>query len=274
MTMDPYTTLGVNRNASDSEIKTAFKNLAKQYHPDRGGDEAKFKDVNEAYSKIKNQQARQQYEQEQVFGGGQNFNDMNFSFGGEGFDELFSSLFGGGRGFGRRQPRNRNLQIGMKITLEEVYRGEKKRIHIDQINKDVDIQIPRGIQSGQTIRYKGLGFNEYKNAPPGDLMVKLYVEEHPYFIRDGMNLYAEHSITCWEALTGCSINVNTIDSKKFNLKVPAGTQPGTVMKIAQHGMMHVNTRMGDFFVRINVSIPKNLTKDQINVIRDIARDTT
>ena len=78
--MDPYTTLGVDRNASDSEIKTAFKNLAKQYHPDRGGDEAKFKDVNEAYSKIKNQQARQQYEQEQVFGGGQNFNDMHFSF--------------------------------------------------------------------------------------------------------------------------------------------------------------------------------------------------
>jgi DnaJ-class molecular chaperone len=161
----------------------------------------------------------------------------------------------------------------MKITLEEVYRGEKKRIHIDQINKDVDIQIPRGIQSGQTIRYKGLGFNEYKNAPPGDLMVKLYVEEHPYFVRDGMNLYAEHSITCWEALTGCSINVNTIDSKKFNLKVPAGTQPGTVMKIAQHGMMHANTRMGDFFVRINVSIPKNLTKEQLNVIRDIAKDT-
>ena len=117
--MDPYTTLGVDRNASDSEIKTAFKNLAKQYHPDRGGDEAKFKDVNEAYSKIKNQQARQQYEQEQVFGGGQNFNDMHFSFGGEGFDDLFSSLFGGGRGFGRRQPRNRNLQIGMKITLEK-----------------------------------------------------------------------------------------------------------------------------------------------------------
>ena len=104
-------------------------------------------------------------------------------------------------------------------------------------------------------------------------MVKLYVEEHPYFARDGLNLYAEHSITCWEALTGCSINVNTIDSKKFNLKVPAGTQPGTVMKIAQHGMMHANTRMGDFFVRINVSIPKNLTKEQLNVIRDIAKDT-
>ena len=273
--MDPYTTLGVDRNASDSDIKRAFKNLAKEHHPDRGGDEAKFKDINDAYTKIKNQEARQQFEQSQVFGnfGGEGFENVNFGFGNEGFEDLFSTLFGQGRGF-RRQPRNRNLQIGMKVTLEEVYHGAKKRIHIDQLSKNVDIHIPKAVTSGQTIRYKGLGLNTNKSAPPGDLMIKLYVEEHPYFVREGMNLYAEHSVTCWEALTGCSVNVNTIDGKKFNLKVPAGTQPGTVMKIAQHGMMHPNTRMGDFFVRINVSIPTNLTKEQMNVIRDIARNTS
>ena len=102
-------------------------------------------------------------------------------------------------------------------------------------------------------------------------MCKIYVADHPYFQRDGFNLYAEHSITCWEAIQGASIKVQTIEGGKINLKVPSGTQPGTVMKIAQHGLMSPNTRMGDFFVRINVSIPDNLTEEDMHVVRDISR---
>jgi curved DNA-binding protein len=272
--MDPYSTLGIDKNASDKDIKTAFKNLAKTHHPDRGGDETKFKQVNEAYQQIKNPEARERYNQEQMFGNSNGFN-FNFQDGDMGgFDDLINSFFGGGGTGFRRSIKNKNIQISMRVTLEEVYKGNKKRIQIDQLGKSVDIAIPKAIQSGQTIRYKGLGFYTVKNAPPGDLMCKIYVDDHPYFIREGMNLYAEHSITCWEAISGCSINVNTIDGKKFNLKVPTATQPGTVMKIAEHGMMHPNSRMGDFFVRINVSIPQNLTEEQMNVIRDIARDTT
>ena len=105
--MDPYSTLGVDRNASDKDIKTAFKNLAKTHHPDRGGDESKFKQINEAYSQIKNQDARQQYEQEQVFGQG----GMQFDFGGSGFEGIFEQFFGQNPGFTRRRPQQKNRKI-------------------------------------------------------------------------------------------------------------------------------------------------------------------
>ena len=269
MSMDPYSTLGVDRNASDKDIKTAFKNLAKKHHPNRGGDESKFKQINEAYSQIKNQEARQQFEQEQVFGQG----GMHFDFGGnEGFENIFEQFFGGGTGFRRRTQRNRNIQIALEVTLEEVYTGTKKDIKIDQLGRTIKIDIPRSIGPGQTVRYRGLGMNEFKNAQPGDLLCKIYTKDHPYFTRDGFNLYAEHSITCWDAIQGSTIKVQTIDGAKINLKVPAGTQPGTVMKIAQHGMMAPNTRMGDLFIKINVSIPTNLTEEDLNVIRDISRN--
>lgn len=268
MSMDPYSTLGVDRNASDKEIKTAFKNLAKQYHPDRGGDESKFKDINTAYSQIKNQEARQQYEQEQVFGEG----GMQFDFGGSGFEGIFEQFFGGNPGFRRRTvQKNRNIQIALEVSLEEVFTGTKKDINIDQLGKTIKIDIPRSISSGQTVRYRGLGMQEFKNSQPGDLLCKIYVQDHPYFQRDGFNLYAEHSITCWDAIQGTSVKVQTIDGGKISLKVPAGTQPGTVMKIAQHGLMSPSTRMGDFFVKINVSIPSNLIEEDLNVIRDISR---
>lgn len=267
--MDPYSTLGVDRNASDKDIKTAFKNLAKTHHPDRGGDESKFKQINEAYSQIKNQDARQQYEQEQVFGQG----GMQFDFSGSGFEGIFEQFFGQNQGFTRRRPqqKNRNIQIALEVTLEEVFTGIKKDINIDQLGKTIKIDVPRSINHGQTVRYRGLGMHEFKNANPGDLLCKIYVADHPYFERDGFNLYAEHSITCWEAIQGATIKVQTIEGGKINLKVPRGTQPGTVMKIAQHGLMSPNTRMGDFFVRINVSIPDNLTEEDMHVVRDISR---
>lgn len=267
--MDPYSTLGVDRNASDKDIKTAFKNLAKKHHPDRGGDESKFKQINEAYSQIKNQDARQQYEQEQVFGQG----GMQFDFGGSGFEGIFEQFFGQNPGFTRRRPqqKNRNIQIALEVTLEEVFTGIKKDINIDQLGKTIKIDVPRSINHGQTVRYRGLGMHEFKNVNPGDLLCKIYVADHPYFQRDGFNLYAEHSITCWEAIQGTSIKVQTIEGGKINLKIPRGTQPGTVMKIAQHGLMSPNTKMGDFFVRINVSIPDNLTEEDMHVVRDISR---
>ena len=266
--MDPYSTLGVDKNASDKDIKTAFKNLAKTHHPDRGGDESKFKQVNEAYQKIKNPSARQQHEQEQQFGQG----GMQFDFGGSGFEGIFEQFFGQNAGFRRPpQQKNRNIQIALEVSLEEVFTGSKKDINIDQLGKTIKIDVPRSIGNGQTVRYRGLGMNDNPKTKAGDLLCKIYVADHPYFKRDGFNLYAEHSITCWDAIYGSSVKVRTIEGGKINLKVPCGTQPGTVMKIAQHGLMAPNTRMGDFFVRINVSIPDNLTEEDINVIRDISR---
>lgn len=274
MTMsDPYSTLGVSPSASDQDIKNAFRKLAVKYHPDRGGDESKFKEINEAYDKIKTAEKRQKYEQSKRFGG----DGFSFSFNqNENFDmhDIFNQFFGDDP-FGRtkrpyrRKPQNKNLQLSLEITLEEAYNGIKKTVHIDQIKKDIEINIPKGIDSGQTVRFKGLGMNNVSEAPPGDLMIKIFVKRHPFIARTKLDLHTEISVNCFEAITGTSKEVKTIDGKIIKLKVSPGTQPGTVMRMTGYGMEYAN-RVGDYFVRINVSVPTDLKEEDINAIREIS----
>lgn len=271
--MDPYTLLGVDQSSSDQDIKQAFRKLAVKYHPDRGGDENKFKEINEAYDKIKTQEKRQQYESAKRFGDGFNF---NFSQGDQ-FDmqDVFSQFFGDGfqnTTRRRRQPPNRNIQINIEATMEDVFHGNSKWVQIDQTGKNVEIKIPKGINHGQSIRYKGLGMHTNKALPPGDLLCKVYIKPHDTFVRDGLNLYAETSVSVWKAINGTSVQMPTIDGKQLTIKVPQGTQPGNVMKVAEHGLQSSTHRVGDYFIKINVSIPKNLTKeDRDDINRKIGR---
>lgn len=274
MDMDPYTTLGVKSDASDSEIKNAFRKLAVKYHPDRGGDENKFKEINEAYDKIKTPEKRQQYEASKHFGG----DGFSFQFNeGDPFDmqDMFSQFFGGspfgkGRRQYNRQPTNKNLQVNLEITLEESYNGSKKVLKIDQLDQDIAVDIPHGIDSGQSIKYKGLGLRNIKSAPPGDLIIKIYVRPHKIFKRQKLDLHTEISVNCFKAIVGDQVEVPTIDGKTIKLKVPKGTQPGTTMRVTQHGMRQ-GSYVGDFFVHINVSIPKTLKEEDRNAIERIAK---
>ena len=258
--MDPYTVLGVDQSASDQDIKTAFRKLAVKYHPDRGGDESKFKEINEAYDKIKTNEKRQHFEASKRFGGNFNFSQ------GDPFDmqDVFSQFFGKGFENGprhRRPPPNRNIQINIEVTLEDVYYGNSKWVQIDQTGQNIEIKIPRGINHGQSIRYKGLGMHTNKSVPAGDILCKVYIKAHTMFQRDGLNLHAETSVSVWQAINGSTIHMPTIDGKKLTIKVPQGTQPGNVMKVPQHGLENAANRVGDYFIKINVSIPKNLTKE-------------
>ena len=271
--MDPYQALGVDQSATDQQIKSAFRKLAVQYHPDRGGDENKFKEINEAYDKIKTQEKRQQYEASKRFGG----DGFNFNFSqGDPFDmqDVFSQFFGEGfrnsRTY-RRQPPNRNIQIGLEATLEDVYYGNAKQVHIDQLNKTIEIKIPKGINTGQSIRYKGLGLHTNQSLPAGDLLCKIHVKPHETFARDGLNLYAETSVNVWDAINGTTVQMPTIEGKQLTIKVPQGTQPGNVMKVAEHGLINAGGRVGDYFIKINVSIPKNLTKEDRDDIDRISK---
>ena len=271
MHMDPYTVLGVEQSASDQDIKSAFRKLAVKYHPDRGGDENKFKEINEAYDKIKTAEKRQQYEASKRFGG----DGFNFNFAqGDPFDmqDMFSQFFGDGfqqRRYQRR-PQNRNIQVSLEITLEESFNGAKKLFDLDQLPKKISVDIPRGIDSGQTIRYKGLGSAMVKNAPPGDLLIKVYVAKHPVFQRNKLDLHLEQTVSCYDAILGTKIIVEHIDKSKITIKVPAGTQPGTTMRIPEHGMMNSANQVGHLYVHINVSIPTNLTDKDKDDIRKIS----
>ena len=270
---DPYQLLGVNEQSSDQDIKSAFRKLAVKYHPDRGGDENKFKEINEAYDKIKTQEKRQQYETSKRFGG----DGFNFNFAqGDPFDmqDMFSQFFGDGfrqtRTY-RRQPPNRNIQIAIEVTLEDVYYGTTKQVQIDQIKKTIEIKIPKGINNGQSIRYKGLGMHTNKSMPAGDLLCKVHIQPHQTFARDGLNLYAETSVSVWNAINGTSVQMPTIEGKTLTIKIPPGTQPGNVMKVAEHGLVNASDRVGDYFIKINVAIPKNLTKEDRDDIDRISK---
>lgn len=274
MDMDPYQTLGISENASDQDIKSAFKNLAKKYHPDRGGDESKFKEINEAYDKIKTQEKRQQYEASKQFGG----DGFNFNFAqGDPFDmqDMFAQFFGGdpfnqGRRAYRRQPTNKNIQIDLEITLLEAFHGTKKFFNLDQLPNKINIDVPPGVDHGQTIRYKGLGTKNIKNQPPGDLLVKIHIKPHPDFKRNKLDLHTETSVSAFEAIIGTSKEIKTVDGISIKLKIPAGTQPNTTLRIPQHGMRN-GMYVGDFFVHVNVSIPKNLTEEDMDAIRQFAK---
>tara|TARA_A100001011_G_scaffold164606_1_gene173229 strand:+ start:466 stop:1293 length:828 start_codon:yes stop_codon:yes gene_type:complete len=271
MAMDPYQTLGVDQSASDQQIKAAFRKLAVQYHPDRGGDEDKFKEINEAYDKIKTQEKRQQYEASKRFGG----DGFNFNFTqGDPFDmqDMFTQFFGEGFANSRRsrRPHNKPIQIAIECTLEDVYYGSKKEIQIDQTGKTMVIDIPQGIDNGQTIRYKGLGMNQIKNAPAGDLLCKIKVKNHPIFYRQKLDLHTEQTVNCFQAILGTKIIFEHIDSKKITLKIPPGTQPGTTMRIPEHGMTGMNRRTGHLYVHVNVAIPTNLKEKDKNEIKSIS----
>lgn len=272
--MDPYQVLGVDQSASDQDIKSAFRKLAVQYHPDRGGDENKFKEINEAYDKIKTPEKRQQFEAAKQFGG----DGFNFNFSqGDPFEmqDIFAQFFGGdpfarNRRQYNRQPTNKNIQVSLEITLEDAYYGAKKLFNLDQLPKKVSVDIPQGVDNGQTIRYKRLGSDAIKNQPPGDLLVKIYVVPHKTFKRNKLDLHTEVSVNCFQAITGTHIDVPTIDGKNIKMKIPAGTQPGTTLRITGHGMKN-NLYVGDYFIHVNISIPKNLKDEDKNAIERIAK---
>lgn len=273
--MDYYATLGLQRNASDAEIKKAYRSMAMKYHPDRGGDEKKFKEISQAYEFLSDPQKKQIIDLggdpngQPGMSGGQNPFEFHFNAGN--MHDIFGN-FGFG-GFGRQpQHRNRSLNINVEITLEDVLSGKDftAEVSIPGKNKMVNIQIPPGIEHGQQIRYEGMGDDSIPGLRPGDLLVNVIVREHPKYRREGTSLIIEQAISVWDALLGASIEIQTLDHKTLSINLPSGTQPDTVMSCKGEGLPNMRTRQrGNLLIRIKVSVPKNLTKEQINMIQQI-----
>lgn len=273
--MDYYSTLGLKKGASPDEIKKAYRSMAMKHHPDRGGDEKLFKEVEEAYRTLSDPQKKQMYDmgvdpnrQQSGFGQG----PFEFHFNAGDINDIFGN-FGFG-GFGR-QPlrRNRSLSINIELTLEDVLTGKEfnAEVGVPGGNKKIiNISIPSGVENGQQIKYQGMGDDTMKDVRPGDLIVNIYIKEHKHFLRSHDNLFFEKNITVWDAILGTKIQIETLDQKKLDINVPAGTQPETILSCKGEGLPNVRTRVrGNLMVKIKVDIPRNLTTDQQQAIEKI-----
>jgi DnaJ-class molecular chaperone len=274
--MDYYSTLGLKRGATDADIKKAYRSMAMKHHPDRGGDETKFKEISQAYEYLSDPQKKQMIDagidpnqQQQGF---HNQGPFEYHFGAGNFEDIFNN-FGFGGGFTRQPRQNKSLNINIEITLEDVLQGKEINAEIGipgGKTKIINISIPKGIEHGQQIRYSGMGDNSHPNLRPGDLFVNIFVRPHPIFKRDGDSLIVEKTISVWDALVGASVDIETIDKKRLTITVPTGTQPETVLSCKGEGFPNPRTKQrGNLLIKIKVSIPKNLTNDQIENIRKI-----
>ena len=275
--MDYYQTLGVKRGASDDEIKKAYRSMAMKHHPDRGGDEKKFKEVEEAYRTLSDPEKRQMFDMgvdpnRQQGGFRQQGNPFEFHFNSSNMDDIFESFGFGGFG-GRRQPRNKSFNINVAIDLEDVLTGKNINAEVGipgGKKKLVTIEIPQGIHHGQQIRYSGMGDHSIPNANPGDLLVNVAVRNHRFFRREGDSLVLDKTISVWDALLGNKLEIETLDKKKLNISIPPGTQPETVLSCRGEGLPNMRSKVrGPLLIKIKVDIPKNLNMSQIEALKKI-----
>ena len=282
-----YDILGVSEDASSDQIKRAFKEIAKKEHPDRGGDESRFKEANEAYDTLKNSQKRQEYDTMRKFGGSGG-GDHPF-FNEDIFGDFFSGFGGGDMNFGGRfnfsgrpgdtrtfrnvRRGNRNVQVRMAISIKEAMNNNEKTINYklpSGRDEFATVKIPAGVQHGVTFKFSGMGDDSIKNQPRGDLMGVMSVLDSDGYTRKGNDLYTDKTIDCFQAVRGHQFNVRTLEDKVIKVKVPAGTQPGTILSVKGQGMpVHktLNIR-GNLYVKIHVLIPQ-LSASDLKKIKDL-----
>lgn len=307
MPNDYYQTLGVKKDATDAELKSAYRKLAREYHPDVAKDkaaaEAKFKEINEAYQVLGDKNKRKQYDQfgHAAFGKGANPNSgQGFGsggFGGAGFDpfgqggfswsssgaqgdfggvdpfDIFEQVFGF-RGFGG-QRKARSYSYEMQIDFEDSVRGFEKTIEVN--GKKLKVKVPPGVDTGTQIKYEGQGEQPTREQiAPGDLYVVINVKPHKEIQRDGYNTISEQTISISMAALGGKIDIKVVDQNSKtafttkSLKIPEGTQPNTQFRLRGYGMPHPKGYgTGDHYVIIKVEIPKKLNKEQKKALKEL-----
>lgn len=273
--MDYYNILGVSKNASQDELKKAFKAKSMQYHPDRGGDEEKFKQVNEAYQTLKDPVKRTQYDNPQPSQHAYN-QRQHFNFNPGAFEDLFAQF---GVDIGNphtRQARNKDVKIGYTLDFIEVYEGKhvSASYKLPSGKKEVaDITIPAGVKDGDTIRFAGLGDNSIPHVPRGNLDVMIKVRPLKGWTREGDNIITVKTLDVFDLLLGTSIELNLPNNKTFSLNISAGTKPGVTFAIHGHGIPNTQTgRTGNVLVKIESHIPKVVDKNILNKIKEIKNE--
>ena len=300
---DYYKLLEVSKTATKEEISKAFKKLARKYHPDLNqGDkeaESKFKDINEAYEVLKDEEKRKLYDtlgpdwqnaqhfqnrgggfSGNPFGGGGfsgNFNGQNFNA--SGFSDFFETLFGGGRAaggmgggfgadpfasYGQRSRTGRDIDVTMQLTLEDAYNGGPKNIALQGSNgqvRNLEVKVPEGVKNGARIRLAGQGEpGTGQNAKAGDLFLHVSLLPHPLFSLDDNDVVYELQVSPWEAVLGAKVRVPTLDGE-IELTIPPGSGSSKKFRLRGKGL-GTGTGKGDQFVRLGINVPSKLTDEE------------
>lgn len=290
MSKDYYKILEVEKGASKEELKKAFRKKAHEYHPDKQtGNEAKFKEVNEAYQVLSDDQKRAQYDRFGSAGpqfggqggqgfGGFDFGGFNISFDGFGNGQEFDlndifSAFGGG-GFGRRVRKGRDIVLSLDITFRESIHGVDKTIRVPQQSAEkargeVTIKIPAGIESGQMMKLQGYG-EPVDGGQSGDILVKIYVASHKTLRKEGLHVVSDLSVKLTDALLGATYDVEGVDGP-IKLKIPKGIQTGKILRVKGGGVQAGRFQHGDLLVIVKVEIPDSLTREQKKLIEELQK---
>jgi curved DNA-binding protein len=276
-----YETLGVPKGASDEEIKRAYRKLAGQHHPDKGGDTARFQEIQSAYETLSDPQKRAEHDNPnpfQHFGHqGPHGSHFEFHFGGGGPEDLFQQFFNqgfGGNPFARQhQPRrNKDLRVQLNVSLASTLEQQKKSISVQTTKGDrynVDVDIPRGVNNGTTIKYTQMGDNMFDTLTRGDLYVIINVENDNRFELHGINLLTHLDIDSIDAMLGTEQTVTGVDGREFKVKIPQGCQYDTKFGLQGQGLFEMNSpHRGDLIVNVRVKTAQ-LNEAQLNILRNI-----
>ncbi len=283
---DYYATLGVPKTATHDEIRKAFRKLARIHHPDvakdKKGAETKFKEINEAYEVLGDEDKRQKYDtlgadwerggaRQQYTRGG--FGDGGVSFGGTGFSDFFEQFFGASRGrgaasgfggFPQQEMRGEDIEADLLVTIEEALHGAKKKISFRRSGsagaESYEVRIPKGVRDGQKIRLAGQGVSAGR-GPAGDLYLRVKFAQHPDFRVEGSDLIHELELPAWQAVLGAEVAVPTPEGS-VRVKIPAGSQPGKKLRLKGRGLPSGKETRGDFYVTLAVTLPKSVSDDE------------
>ena len=293
-TPDYYKTLGVSRNATEDEIKKAYRKLARTHHPDAGGDEAKFKEINEAYEVLSDKKKRKLYDQfgtadanripygggQNPFGGSGSWADILESIRGgdgafSGFDigDIFGSGFGGAQSpFGGAQARGprprkgRDINVTLTVTFDEAFTGCSKKVSVrvpGGTTETLEVKVPAGAVDGGRVRFRGKGEAGANGGEAGDLLITTKIAAHNLYTRDKANVEMAVPITVDEAVLGAAIVVPMPDGTKVRVKVPAGTQDGAQLTLRGKGAPDVkNGGMGNLIITLKIKVPTELNEAQ------------
>jgi curved DNA-binding protein len=299
---DYYETLGVGRDASEDDIRRAYRRLARENHPDVNKDpeaEDRFKEVSEAYEVLRDPEKRAAYDRfgqnwkagQDVsgaggFGGGDygGFEDVRFDFGGGGggfgggdFSDFFEGMFGRGgggrtRGFNGFASRGQDQVAELELSLQEAARGGKRRVSLAD-GRDYEVNIPPGVRDGQRIRLAGEGGGG-AGGPSGDLFLRVRVRPDPRFEVEGNDLYVDLPVTPWEAALGADgIEVPTLDGRA-RVRVPPGSSCGRQLRLRGEGMPDGRGGSGDLYATVEIKVPKELSPEEREHFERLAEVST